>query len=71
MKSKALLIICLAAFLVAFMGSAINPALPKIGEAFSMKAVSLSWIATSYRIDIDCSGICAMCRFVVCGKIIR
>ncbi|GHT46716.1 MFS transporter [Bacteroidia bacterium] len=32
------------------MGSAINLALPQIGAAFSMKAVSLSWIATSYLI---------------------
>jgi MFS family permease len=32
------------------MGSAINLALPQIGATFSMKAVSLSWIATSYLI---------------------
>ena len=32
------------------MGSAINLSLPQIGEAFAMKAVSLSWIATAYLI---------------------
>ncbi|GHT61013.1 MFS transporter [Bacteroidia bacterium] len=32
------------------MGSAINLSLPQISETFSMKAVSLSWIATSYLI---------------------
>jgi EmrB/QacA subfamily drug resistance transporter len=50
MKSKALSVICLSSFLVPFMGSAINLALPQIGEAFSMKAVSLTWIATSYLV---------------------
>jgi MFS family permease len=45
---KALLAICIAAFLVPFMGSALNLALPKISEAFSLKAVTLTWMATSY-----------------------
>jgi EmrB/QacA subfamily drug resistance transporter len=49
-KSSALFVISLASFLVPFMGSSINLALPQISEAFSMKAVSLSWIATSYLI---------------------
>jgi EmrB/QacA subfamily drug resistance transporter len=49
-KSPALLIICLASFLVPFMGSAINLSLPQIGKSFSMGAVSQSWIATIYLI---------------------
>ena len=49
-KNSALLVLCLASFLVPFMGSAINLSLPQIGEAFSMKAVSLGWIATAYLI---------------------
>jgi EmrB/QacA subfamily drug resistance transporter len=47
-KYSALFVLCLTAFLVPFMGSAINLALPKIGAAFGMDAISLSWIATSY-----------------------
>ncbi|MDR1407243.1 MAG: MFS transporter [Tannerella sp.] len=49
-KNSAFTFICLASFLVPFMGSAINLSLPQIGSAFSMKAVSLTWIATSYLI---------------------
>jgi EmrB/QacA subfamily drug resistance transporter len=49
-KNSALTFICLASFLVPFMGSAINLSLPQISEAFSMKAVSLTWIATAYLI---------------------
>lgn len=49
-KNSILTFLCLASFLVPFMGSAINLSLPQISETFSMKAVSLSWIATSYLI---------------------
>ncbi|MDR1593696.1 MAG: MFS transporter, partial [Prevotellaceae bacterium] len=49
-KNPALLILCLASFLVPFMGSAINLSLPQIGESFSMGAVSQSWISTIYLI---------------------
>ncbi|GHV58622.1 MFS transporter [Bacteroidia bacterium] len=49
-KYSALTVLCLASFLVPFMGSAINLSLPQIGAAFSLKAVSLSWIATAYLI---------------------
>jgi EmrB/QacA subfamily drug resistance transporter len=49
-KNPALLVICLASFLVPFMGSAINLSLPQIGQSFSMGAVSQSWIATIYLI---------------------
>ncbi|MDR2414293.1 MAG: MFS transporter, partial [Odoribacteraceae bacterium] len=45
------LVIGMAAFLVPFMGSALNLALPEIGEAFSMKAVTLAWISTVYLIS--------------------
>ncbi|MDR0864050.1 MAG: MFS transporter [Candidatus Symbiothrix sp.] len=49
-KFPVLFVICMAAFLVPFMGSAINLALPQISATFSLKAVSLSWIASSYLI---------------------
>ena len=48
--NRVLLVLCTAAFLVPFMGSAINLALPEIGEAFSMKAVTLTWMSTIYLI---------------------
>lgn len=47
----ALAVLSMAAFLVPFMGSAINLALPDIGERFDMNAVSLTWIATAYLIS--------------------
>jgi EmrB/QacA subfamily drug resistance transporter len=37
-----------AAFLTPFMGSSLNIALPTLGREFSMSAVALGWIATSY-----------------------
>ncbi|MDR0546852.1 MAG: MFS transporter [Dysgonamonadaceae bacterium] len=49
-KNSALIILCIASFLVPFMGSAINLSLPQIGDAFSLTAVSISWIATAYLI---------------------
>ena len=48
--SKALWALCLTAFLVPFMGSALNLALPQISQEFSFNAVGLTWIATSYLI---------------------
>lgn len=38
----------LASFLTPFMGSSVNIALPSIGKEFSMDAVLLNWVATSY-----------------------
>ena len=38
----------LAGFLTPFDGSAVNIALPTIGNAFHMDAISLSWVATAY-----------------------
>jgi MFS family permease len=46
-----LLVIGVAAFLVPFMGSALNLALPEIGEAFSMPAVTLTWVSTIYLLS--------------------
>ena len=48
--SKALGALCLTAFLVPFMGSALNLALPQISQEFSLNAVGLTWIATAYLI---------------------
>ncbi|NLB63179.1 MAG: MFS transporter [Fibrobacter sp.] len=48
---KGLLVINISAFLVPFMGSSLNLALPQIGEAFNMKAVTLTWMATAYLIS--------------------
>lgn len=47
-KKSALIIATLSAFLGPYMGSSINIALPDIGETFSMNAISLGWVATSY-----------------------
>ncbi len=46
-----LLVICIAAFLVPFMGSSLNLALPEISDKFSFKAVTLTWMATAYLIS--------------------
>lgn len=46
-----LVLICLASFLVPFMGSAVGLAVPKIGDTFSMSAVELTWIATAYLLS--------------------
>ncbi|NYT02752.1 MAG: MFS transporter [Methanosarcinales archaeon] len=43
-----LFIVTLASFLPAFVSSAINVALPAIGRDFSMDAVLLGWVVTSY-----------------------
>ena len=40
----------MAAFLVPFMSSSINLALPEIANRFSLKAVTLTWITTAYLI---------------------
>jgi len=47
-KRTALSIAIIASFMTPFMGSAINVALPTIGEEFHANAVQLSWVATSY-----------------------
>jgi len=49
-KNYVLAAATLAAFLTPFMGSAINLALPTIGDEFDMDAVLLGWVATAYLI---------------------
>jgi EmrB/QacA subfamily drug resistance transporter len=48
LKRIALIVASLTSFLIAFMGSSVNIALPTIGEEFSMSAILLSWISTAY-----------------------
>lgn len=47
-KRTVLVVAALSPFLVAFMGSSINIALPSIGREFQMNAVLLGWVATAY-----------------------
>ena len=47
-RRPALLVTTLAGFLIPFMGSSVNIALPSIGKEFSMDAILLSWLTTSY-----------------------
>lgn len=47
-QRAALITAILAAFLTPFMGSSINVALPSISREFSMDAILLSWVATSF-----------------------
>ncbi len=48
--NRALTVICFAAFMVPFMGSSLNLAIPRISEEFGMRAVTLTWISTAYLI---------------------
>jgi EmrB/QacA subfamily drug resistance transporter len=48
LRRATLIAATLAAFVTPFMGSATTVALPSIGREFSMDAVLLSWVATSY-----------------------
>ncbi|NIV38520.1 MAG: MFS transporter, partial [Anaerolineae bacterium] len=47
-RTVALMASTLAAFLTAFSGSSINIALPAMGHDFSMDAILLSWVPTSF-----------------------
>ena len=47
-RAAALLVSTLANFLIPFMSSAVNVALPAIGEEFAVDAILLSWIPTSF-----------------------
>jgi len=47
-RSCALIVSILSSFIIPFMSSSVNIALPAIGVEFSMSAVLLGWIATSY-----------------------
>jgi len=48
LKNAVLIVATMASFLLPFMASSINIAIPTIGKEFSMDAISLSWIATGY-----------------------
>jgi len=47
-RRPALLVTTLGGFLIPFMGSSVNIALPTIGKEFSMDAILLSWLTVSY-----------------------
>ncbi len=47
-KKILLMVVVISSFFTPFMGAAVNIALPKIGDEFSMSAVSLSWVAMSF-----------------------
>ena len=47
-RRVALFVTTLGAFLIPFMGSSINIALPSIGKEFAMDAVLLGWVTASY-----------------------
>jgi EmrB/QacA subfamily drug resistance transporter len=47
-RKSALIVSTLSSFLTPFMASSVNIALPSIGSEFSMDAISLSWISTSF-----------------------
>jgi len=52
MQRVILFIAVISSFITPFDGSAVNIALPAIGEEFSLDAVTLSWITTSYLLSI-------------------
>jgi len=47
-RTVALIVTTMASFLTPFMGSAVNVALPALGREFSLHALSLNWVATSF-----------------------
>ena len=47
-KKSVLFVFTLSSFLTPFMGASTNIALPSIGKEFSMNAVLLGWVASSY-----------------------
>ena len=47
-KGVVLLVVTIAVFVFPFMASAVNIALPTIGEEVSVDAITLGWIATAY-----------------------
>lgn len=50
-KKVALVVVTIASFLTPFMASSVNIALPSIGREFSMDAVLLAWVPTSYLLS--------------------
>lgn len=61
-KRSALVVASLVSFLIPFMGSSINVALPAIGKEFAMNAISLNWVASAYLLT-------AAVALVPCGRI--
>lgn len=49
-KQAALLIATLSSFITPFMSSAVNIALPDIGKEFSLDAVTLGWVPSTYHL---------------------
>ncbi|HON94563.1 MAG TPA: MFS transporter, partial [Deltaproteobacteria bacterium] len=49
-ERSVLLVASISSFITPFMGSSVNIALPRIGLAYSMDAMLLSWVSTSYLI---------------------
>ena len=47
-RRPALLVTTLGGFLIPFMGSSVNIALPTIGKEFAMDPLFLSWVTMSY-----------------------
>ena len=47
-RKATLIVATMAAFVVPFMGSSVNIALPSIGREFALDAVTLNWVATSF-----------------------
>ncbi len=50
-KASVLLVAVISAFLTPFMGSAINLALPAIGNEFGADTILLGWVATAYLLS--------------------
>ncbi len=50
LKRSVLTVTAFASFLTPFMGSSVNLALPSIGDEFSLNAVTLNWIVSSYML---------------------
>ncbi len=48
LKRTVLIIACLSSFIVPFIGSSVNIALPTIGQEFKIDAVTLGWVPSSY-----------------------
>lgn len=51
-KRPALIVTTLGAFIIPFMGSSVNIALPSIGREFKLDVLMLSWVTTSYLLAI-------------------
>ena len=50
-KNVLLLVVILTSFINPFLGAAVNIALPKISEAFSMDAITMSWVGMTFLLS--------------------